>query len=232
MILCLICLNDFDTTINVNILSRKEILMLISRKHNFIFIHIYKNAGSSITSSLLPFAQENSDQISVNTPAADTKPFNPQPYHIHVSASDLIANMGGEEFAKYFSFAIVRNPWDWQVSLYSFMRKFKNHRQHAMALKFKSFKEYLRWRCTEEVRFQKDFIVDEQGKVLVDFVGRFERLETDFKEICSKIGISTELQKINVSNEFPYQSFYDDESIELVAKTFKPDIDLFNYTFN
>lgn len=205
--------------------------MLISRKHKFIFIHIYKNAGSSITSALLPFAKEDGVQPADRNHAAVSEPFNPQPYHIHVSAADLVANMGGEEFSKYFSFAIVRNPWDWQVSLYSFMRKFKSHRQHAMALKFQNFKEYLRWRCSEEVRLQKDFLVDEQGKVLVDYVGRFERLELEFKEICSRISITTELPKINVSNELPYQSFYDDESIELVRETFKADIEMFGYNF-
>jgi len=204
--------------------------MLISQKHNFIFIHIYKNAGSSITSALLPFAQEEKEQSTNSSMVPES--FNPQPYHIHISAADLAANIGHEAFSKHFSFAIVRNPWDWQVSLYSFMRKFKSHRQHAMALKFQNFKEYLRWRCTEEVRFQKDFLVDENGKVMVDFVGRFERLDSDFKEICSRIGIRTELPRINVSNDAPYQSFYDEESIELVAKTFKPDIDLFNYSYS
>lgn len=199
--------------------------MLISRKHKFIFIHLYKNAGSSITNALLPFAQDD-DPADSNLP-----PFNPQPYHIHISAADLAAHLGAEAFSRYFSFSIVRNPWDWQVSLYSFMRTYKAHRQHAMALKFQNFKEYLRWRCAEEVRLQKDFLVDEQGKVLVDFVGRFERLDDDFREICKHIGITAALPHLNLSNTRPYQTFYDEESIELVRTTFKADIDLFNYTF-
>jgi len=38
------------------------------------------------------------------------------PYHPHITASELISKIGKEDFDSYFSFAIVRNPWAWQVS--------------------------------------------------------------------------------------------------------------------
>ena len=66
---------------------------------------------------------------------------------------------------------------------------------------------------------------------MVDFIGRFERLNEDFGEICSRIGISTLLPKMNVSNEQSYQVFYHEESIELVRNTFKAEIEMFDYSF-
>ncbi len=125
----------------------------------------------------------------------------------------------------------MRNPWDWQVSLYNFALKDTNHHQHDLIQKLGSFDEYIKWRCENEVRFQKDFIYSSEGELLVDFVGRFESIGDDFKKICSRIGISASLPKLNVSNSKAYQQFYTDETRELVRRTFDSDIVLFEYDF-
>ncbi len=208
--------------------------MLISKKNKFFFIHIYKNAGTSITHALLPFAA-NSWQRKINYSLKKlplpTPRFYPQPFHGHIKTSELINEIGEKEFNSYFSFAIVRNPWDWQVSLYKYMLKKKDHFQHEMIKEMEDFDEYIRWRCREEVVFQKDFICSDNGELLVDFVGRFEKLNADFQRICDHIGVSTTLPKMNVSNTIPYQKYYDEVTRELVKNTFEPDISLFNYEF-
>lgn len=185
--------------------------MLISDTRKFIFIHIYKNAGTSIINALAPFATSQ--------------------FPAHMKAPEIINAIGREAFDSYFSFAIVRNPWDWQVSLYNYMLKNPIHRQHELVKALGRFDKYIRWRCEEEVRFQKDFIYSSDNQLLVDFVGRFELLDADFQSICSRVGISTSLPKLNVSNENPYQEYYTDETRELVRRTFDADITLFGYDF-
>ncbi len=207
--------------------------MLISKKHNFMFIHIYKNAGTSITAALKPFALNRWEWV-INRALKKLKistRFDPQPFSDHVKASEIINAIGRESFNSFFSFAIVRNSWDWQVSLYKFMLKTTNHPQHDLVKNLGSFDEYIRWRCENEVIFQKDFIYSNDGELLVDFVGRFENLDADFEKICSCIGISTTLPKLNVSNTKPYQQYYTDETKKLVRQTFSPDIALFGYDF-
>lgn len=209
--------------------------MLISHKRKFIFVHIYKNAGTSITSALRPYAAGNLMYKGgrllkkYNLPVPSR--FDPRPFETHITASGMIRKMGRETFDSFFSFAIVRNPWDWQVSLYNYMLRRPAHYQYDLIKSFESFDDYIRWRCREEVRYQKDFIYSEDGELLVDFVGRFERLEEDFQTICSRIGISVSLPVENVSNTIPYQSYYSQESRELVREAFEPDISLFDYTF-
>lgn len=207
--------------------------MLISRQRNFIFIHIYKNAGTSITNALLPFAASKWQCMASNIlRRLNISPrFGPQPFPDHIKAPELINIIGKEAFDSYFSFAFVRNPWDWQVSLYKFMLKNKAHHQHELIKSLGSFDEYIKWRCAEEVRFQKDFICSEDGELLVDFVGRFENINADFETICSRIGISVSLPKMNISNTKPYQQFYNEETKELVRKAFDTDITLFEYDF-
>jgi len=212
--------------------------MLISKRKKFIFIHIYKTAGFSMTNALTPFAVRPKSKYRLLRVVfrllkriERLTSFDPESFSTHLTASEVINAIGRKTFDSYFSFAIVRNPWDWQVSIYHYMLKSENHHQHNLAKSFGNFDAYIRWRCAEEVRFQKDFIYSEDGELLVDFVGRFENIDTDFKKICSRIGISATLPKLNVSNTIPYQQFYNDETRELVRRTFDVDISLFGYEF-
>jgi hypothetical protein len=111
------------------------------------------------------------------------------------------------------------------------MLKNTTHHQHDLAKSFGSFDAYIRWRCQCEVRFQKDFIYSADGTLLVNFVGRYENLHSDFETICSRIGISASLPKLNVSNTKPYREFYTDETEKLVRQTFDTDIKLLGYDF-
>lgn len=207
--------------------------MLISHRHRFIFVHIYKNAGSSIVAALKPYAVPWWQQKICNAVRhlGVVAPFDPERFHPHILAIDLMKALGKEKYSSYFSFAIVRNPWDWQVSMYKYVLSDTAHHQHELFKSFGSFDNYIQWRCQESGRQQRDFIYSPEGNLLVDFVGRFERLDEDFAEICSRIGISASLPKLNVSNNKPYREFYTDETKELVRKTFAVDCETFGYDF-
>lgn len=207
--------------------------MLISNHRKFIFIHVYKNAGTSIRSALWPFVlskwEESANEVCrrIHCPIL----FNPKPYHSHLTASEAIVKLGQSKFDSYYSFGIVRNPWDWQVSLYRYMLKNTAHHQHEHVSSLKDFNEYIVWRCDNEARLQKDYLYSIDGELLVDFVGKYETLDTDFDSICNRIGISASLPKLNVSNTKPYQEYYSTETRDLVNKVFEPDIKLFGYSF-
>ncbi len=208
--------------------------MLLSKKHKFIFVHIYKNAGTSITEALRPFAlgpwQWKAHKL-IKKVGNHSPIFEPHPFHGHIKASEILDSLGEKKFKEFFSFAIVRNPWDWQVSLYKYMLKSETHHQQELIKNLGNFEEYIKWRCENEVRYQKDFIYSKNNELLVNFVGRYESLDSDFDAICSRIGISASLPKLNVSNTKPYQSYYTEKTKELVRQAFEPDIRIFNYEF-
>lgn len=221
-------------------------MLLISQRHNFIFIHIPKSAGTSVASALTPFAT-SSFRLKMNLiqekllyyskgrfPVKKPNPWvTPSGYRAHIGAPELISNIGRDVFKSYFSFAIVRNPWSREVSRYNFVLKATWHPSHQYYKGFGSFDNFIKWFCSSgEIRCQKDFIYSEDGELLVNFVGRFERLERDFDFICSRIGISTSLPKLNTSSRTkPYQDYYNVETKELVRRTFEPDIRLFEYDY-
>ncbi|WP_287637280.1 sulfotransferase family 2 domain-containing protein [Microcystis sp. M20BS1] len=109
--------------------------MLISREYKFIFVHIYKNAGTSITTALRPFAispwQWTAHRL-IKKAGFPSPFFDPHPFPAHVKASEIKESFGAEKFNEYFSFAVVRNPWDWQVSLYKYALKSETHHQHEL----------------------------------------------------------------------------------------------------
>ncbi len=208
--------------------------LIISDKYRFIFIHINKCAGTSIRHALsrysLSFRDRASDWLYRNFGL--TRPYHAI-YSPHITANELRTQIGHEIFDSYFSFSICRNPWALQVSLFTYMRTNKNHWQYDFAWSFKTFDDYCRWRCDGNFQTQRECVCSPSGELLVDYLGRFERVEEDFKYICERVGLGhIHLPKKNVSNTEPYQTFYSDFSRDLIADTFAEDIKFLNYRFD
>lgn len=148
----------------------------------------------------------------------------------HISSSELKAQLDPKFFDNYYKFSFVRNPWDWQVSLYHFARQLKSHHQHELTMKM-SFEEYITWRVTEDKHLQKEFMYDKEGNCLVDYIGKLENIETDFKQIVKNIGVDATLAHSNKSKHKHYQEYYTPETRQLIAEHFAEDIELFGYEF-
>ena len=211
--------------------------MLISYDHEFIFIHVYKVAGVSIKNALQKYSHDpsklliNRSQrklgINSNLPYYKYKTFSP-----HINARLLRKELPKKVYNNFYKFAFVRNPWDWQVSLYSFMLKSKSHRQHEIIKSMRSFDDYLKWRVNGNKRFQKDFVTDDDGNLIVDFVGKFESIEEDFKYICKNLKINDSLPHMNKSPHKDYRAYYNCKTKKIIEDHFKEDIEFFGYKFD
>lgn len=208
--------------------------MLLSHSRRFIFIHVYKVAGTSVRDALAPYAHRAGHVLtnrlrrrvglSMVDPLASLGD--------HPTALDVRSVLGKRTFDRYTKFAFVRNPWDWQVSLYYYMRGLPTHPQHKLIMSMRDFTDYIVWRCTQEPRSQRRFLDDEQGNSLMDFVGRFETLSADFARVCQQLGLECTLGHANASKRArDYRSYYTDLTRTLVADTFRADIERFGYTF-
>ncbi len=209
--------------------------MWLSYKNNFLFIHIYKVAGVSIKDSLKDAIYRPYDyelwkhRLLRRLSMFVNSDFWPQD---HARARQIRNKIGKEKYNKLFKFAFVRNPWDWQVSMYKYMLQTKTHFQHDLVKNMSSFEEYIEWRVTQDKFLQKDFVTDENGEIIVDFIGRFENLESDFKQICDHINIAVQLPHLNKSKtEKKYTSYYNEKCKNLIYQNFKEDINFFGYSF-
>ena len=79
---------------------------------------------------------------------------------------------------------------------------------------------------------QYDWISDKNDNILVDFIGRYEKFQDDWRYICKKINISPEdLPVTHKTSKNHYTEYYDDETREIVAEIYAKDIDYFGYKF-
>lgn len=207
--------------------------MLISySKYKFIFVHIYKNAGTSIRKALDPYLYSCTQKVFINLFAsAGISIYKKIILKDHATALDIINEIGYINYNKYFSFAVVRNPWDWQVSQYYYMLKKENHPQHNFVKSFGSFDAYIEWRCQNEVVLQRDFIYSATGNLLVNYVARYENIANEFAHICNNIGIDVKLPKLNVSNKINYKTLYNKHTKKLIEESFHYDIETFRYKY-
>lgn len=68
----------------------------------------------------------------------------------------------------------------------------------------------------------------EDGKCIVDYVGRFENLHEEYEEIRKKYGLE-ELEHKNASSAYDYRDYYTEELAELVYNRYKIDFETFGY---
>src|SRR5262249_747531 len=136
----------------------------------------------------------------------------------------------------YFSFGFVRNPWDRMVSVY---RRTDPHLlEHARSLGVElgglPFDEFLARTAQithAHLADQARFVCAADGRVLADFVGRFETLADDFRTVCQRLAIDAPLPRLNTSQHDGYRTYYDERSRALVAQRYRRDIELFGYVF-
>ncbi|MCY1065280.1 sulfotransferase family 2 domain-containing protein [Nannocystis sp. RBIL2] len=141
-----------------------------------------------------------------------------------------------DRFRTYYKFAFVRNPWDWLVSRYFWSR------DHQRLFDYE-FPEMLR-RLKNGVRLSSSALWLEDalspqvtrlsigGTIAVDFIGRFEALQSDFARICSHLRIGTkQLPHVFKTDHKFYVDYYDDDTRAIVEELYAADIAAFGYQF-
>lgn len=201
-----------------------------------IFIHIPKNAGTS-----LEFAFGLGKPMDYSEAERKSLLFGRFEQHKavqHYTPEQLVATglLDLDSYRKMFSFAFVRNPFDRFVSEY----KYRLKKQPGFA-SFDDFAEqvYIKWQ--EDALYgylwnhlvpQVDYIYGRKG-LGVDFVGRFEHLENDLKLLCQRLEIENiALEKHNQSvKSKSYQEYFSPRSKALISEVYAVDLAEFSYNY-
>lgn len=151
---------------------------------------------------------------------------------------------GSSLLHSYFTFTIVRNPWDRILSAYLFLKKggasSKDREWGERHLsRYDSFDSFVKgWVTPNNIHSylhfqpQYQFIRLHGDLPAVDFVGRFENLEQDFITIRDRLELEVDLPSLNRNkSRRPYSEYYTEESAEIVRHVYQKDVTFFNYSF-
>jgi len=212
--------------------------MLVSHTHSFAFVHVPKTAGSSVHLALGEYATRIDDHWgnrALSRIGIPVNRFAAWPYtkfRIHASAATLAAWLPAAVFEQLFKFAFVRNPWDLLVSYWHYLRDKPGHRRGHIARQLPDFGAYVEYEIRRGRFSQSALLCDRRGRLLVDFVGRYESLPTDFAFICRRIGIEATLPRINAGSRGDYRDYYTPALAARVGGAFAADVERFGYDFD
>lgn len=193
--------------------------MPISHEHKLIFIHVPKNAGTSLTNALKMVDGG---------------------HHTHEYYKHKYPNI----FDNYVKISVIRNPWDRIVSNYEYAKMEKSY-WHSFdkstiwgphpdyeILKNISFEECVNKLVKDRSIFkhhgwgpQNEYIVH-NNKIIVDQILEISQLNEYIKN-----NFSIELPFINKSNNKNYKQYYNQDLIDKVGEIYFDDIRIFNFKF-
>jgi len=211
-------------------------IMLLSETEKFLFVHIQKTAGTSLTQHLKTHLS-NLDSV--------LKPHDP----LLLAQRNLGINLDD-----YFKVAFVRNPFDRLVSWYSMIMTHGIKLSKAERLAQPGYNKIWQYVLTNSQNFdeflircfdaedrsgwkpflfnQVDYLKNDKGVLSVDFIGRFETITQDSVELCKRLNIkNTQIPHKNKSSHEHYRHYYNSETRTIVEKRFAEDLDYFGYQF-
>lgn len=214
--------------------------MLISHKLKFLTIDIPKTGTKSLRMSL------------VNLGIIDIvgQPVLSSSFYQHGTANQCKKSLSniGIKFNDYFSFSIIRNPWQRYASFFNY---YKNIYQQSLTediykwnpLKIQQaeccinmFQNYAHHDVLKQIILTKtsqDKYFLQNNKCIINHIGLFENITEEFSTLCDRVGISpmVKLRHENNGGHYDYKDFYTQELIDLVSQKEKYIIDNYGYQY-
>ena len=176
---------------------------MIIDKHKTIFIHIPKNAGTSIETL---FANDS---------------FRIQP-NKHADIYEIKRKFKNS-YNSHKKFTIIRNPYDKMVSWYFYLKKNLGENYNII-----DFKEWIKdpskfWHINDPISYLKPQYkwIDDTVKII-----KFENIN---KEINKFFKEDIKLPITNKSNHKHYSNYYDKKSSNIIYDRYKIDFEKYNY---
>lgn len=224
-------------------------MAIINNSFKFIFVHVPKAAGTSLTTALQSYTNYCDLEIGGTQFGEQIQPAYRKRFGLskHSTAAEIHHIVGAVMWSQSFSFAFVRNPFTRCLSTYHFLRKWEGlNPEFANKIRnFTSFDDYVLsdiWQESngpdEIFRPQIHWLRTKATSVdlLVDFVGHIENIEEDFTHIINVIGISKEKQhkmllpKLNRSELSSLGDINNKTVIKKIINKYKIDFETFGYS--
>lgn len=217
--------------------------MIISHSQKFIFVKTRKTAGTSLE-MVLSKACKPGDVVTAISPddevdrgpieakVGDFEALDPSRRIFNHASIENALRVFGERILDYAVVSAERNPFDRVVSWFYWRQRGAKALQDAVLRA--EFKKFL----LDELPLVQDcpepYCVG--GSTVVDFMIRFENLESDFEKVCSALSLpATNLDKSAKSGYRPAssranpESLFDEEAYAIVRNRFPYQLSVLGY---
>ncbi len=223
--------------------------MIISHSRHFILVKTRKTASTSIERAIVPQLGPADVWTPMSLPkVAGQNYYSLWPVDLLTAKWELFRDVVGRDsrfhrrfffdhmplarirqllpeaqFKGYRKYAFDRNPWDFLVSYYSFVRRKKAIAEWDFDRFLHEYPVIANWD-----------LYTENDAVIADKVFRFEELRPSLQQIADENGLRIATlpeDKRSYRSEADYRAFYSASSRDLVAERFARTINLLNYDF-
>ncbi len=215
--------------------------MIISSGRNYIFVHIPKTGGTSMTLALEDRVMKD-DILIGDTPKAIKRRGRLKGVKAagriwkHATLADVDGLVSLTQIKRAFTFTLVRNPWDRLVSYYNWLQDQSFDNPAVTLARTRDFSGFLKAHNTVRSLVRQpvvQYMTASDGTEQCRLYIRLESFETDAQPLWDHLGFELSLPKANRSARArDYRGYYDDADRRLVAQVCADDIARFGYRFD
>jgi len=186
--------------------------MVYSDQYKFIFLAVPKTGSRTIQDYLQNYGIRSK------------KGWNPN----HDGYEDAIKNVERDP-SEYFKFAFFRNPWSLLISIFYY-----NRHTHSFPPTRKGVMEWLYYYRGGDSYVP--YLYDKNGNMVLDFIGKLEHIDEDFKIVCEKLKLPVPIEiphvgKQAVKGRLHYTEYYEPQMRDKIAGMFSKSNAILNYKF-
>jgi hypothetical protein len=170
--------------------------VIVNHSHRFIFVHVPKAAGTSVSELFSKFSAYSDLEVGGTELGEALQHAYKRRFGLtkHSTAEEIRAVVGVDAWRDYYSFAFVRDPYARAQSTYHFMKRWhgnKEMKQLAFMDDFPDFRSFVlsdvfaKQKAHRLLWPQAKWLLDADGKIAVDYVGRLETLDEDIHKVLS-----------------------------------------------
>lgn len=217
--------------------------MFHSEKHNLLFIANPKTGTTSVEYALLDIDPEGQRfKVKKGDHYFSHKEMRRKTIG-HAKAKEFREAIGADFYDSLRTFVFVRHPYSKLVSSYFYLRRdhlFK--RKHPKGWKYKvltfgskllaKLLPFKLWALVYPYKANTEYVLDFDGRRIVDAVGRTEHLEADLQRILERFDVPTDRlapKQLNTSAHNDYDIYFTTPWFKrLMEKRMRADLDLYD----
>lgn len=216
--------------------------MIVNHTHRFIFIHIPKCAGTSVTNFLAMFTRYCDIEVGGTEYGEFIQPHYYGRFGLrkHSTAREIRRVVGEGAWADYFKFAIARNPFERAISTYNFLTRWTDWTGSGIMSAFPDVNHFILsdfWMSTDG----PDWILAPQTEFLnagpVDYLGRAEDVTKALVEIAARQALPIDAHDIMAplvgESPVPSRLFQlSERALERIRNRYARDFETFGYSLD